>query len=633
MTSTPHVVYATRNSAKPIRVHVRPQYVPIIVVPGIMGSRLTDPRTDKLVWNPMGEPLGEGPCAFSVDPDRLQQIAAPLVPDETHRYDLKSKHDEIAHIKHWYNLIPDFYGDLAKHLAAMELPALEGRHLTPKVYCCGYDWRQDNARSAARLSGIVDEALRETGARKVIIVAHSMGGLVSRYYCRVLGGEAKVHHLILLASPTMGSPAAYAQLRQGLYGIYVKDIVTAAQTGDTATLTDEVIESGMQVMSGIATIASQGVDGIVGLFGDLLIAMSLGAGRFFTREESRYFARQVPALYQLLPNAVFCHQNPTWTIFDPLATGHRPTGFMLQLPTTLDVARAIGGDVSGGLLSGTERVAAQFQEDLDRAAAAGESVEVSGRALRNSMTLSEWGAGISSLMAEGRTGDAIKLMLELVDHCGRAFLDARSSRAFYSDIYTGLMDVVSLRAVSAANLALFFAFDSALTVDDRPREPLTPLAPIKDLFGMLGRKIGDAIAGPKKALDKQEMRNLIQAELDAHPPKLYMHPRTTNIYGHSVPGDGGAILIPRRLVSRDDSNLVKVLYISRPVPIGLPIALGDGTVPLASANPSNDLLSNPFVGDAVGLADKAHNTVPAHPDCFDAIDRAISEQIAEYPRD
>ncbi|MEZ4389656.1 MAG: hypothetical protein R3A48_01065 [Polyangiales bacterium] len=634
MAVTPRVVYAARDTADPVPVHVRPKFLPIVVIPGIMGSRLTDPRTGELAWNPMGEPLGDGPGAFTADFERIQQVAAPLVPDETHRYERASQHREVQHIKHWYNLIPEFYGDLAKHLAALQIEALEARHLTPRVYCCGYDWRQDNARSASRLAGIVDEALRETGARKVILVAHSMGGLVARYFCRVLGGESKVHQLILLASPTLGSPAAYAQLRKGLYGVYVKDISTAAQTGDDEVLADELVDAGMQVFGGVASIASQGASAIAPVFGDLLIAFSLGAGRFLTRDESRYFARQIPALYQLLPNAAFCNRFRDWVIFDPMATGHRPTGFMLQLPTALDLLGALGGaSVTDALLSGSERVAAQLRDGLEAAAAGGESAEVSGRALRSSMTLGEWGEAIATLMAEGETGEAIALMLELVEHAGRAFVDARSSRALYGDIYTGLLDIVSLRALSATNLALALAFDEALTVDDRPRDPLTLLTPVKEVFGTLGRLIGDAASGPKKALDKQEMRNLIQAELDAHPPRVYMHPRTFNVYGRGVPGDGGAIVVPRALVSRDDSNLVKVTVLSRPVPIGLPHALGDGTVPEASANPPPELLSNPFVGEPVGLADKSHNVVPAHRDAFAAIDRAIGEQIAHYPLD
>ncbi len=48
MPSAPRVVYATRDTTSPVTVHVRPQELPIIVVPGIMGSRLTDPRTDDL---------------------------------------------------------------------------------------------------------------------------------------------------------------------------------------------------------------------------------------------------------------------------------------------------------------------------------------------------------------------------------------------------------------------------------------------------------------------------------------------------------------------------------------------------------------------------------------------------------
>ncbi len=629
MPPAPRVVYATRNTAKPVAVHVPPRELPIVVVPGIMGTRLTDPRTDELVWNPLGEPLGEGPGVFAVDPERLMQVSAPLVPDETHRYDLASQHRQVAHIKHWYNLIPKFYGDLAKHLAGMQLAALEARHLTPKVYCCGYDWRQDNARSAARLADVVDEALRETGAPKVILVAHSMGGLVSRYYCRALGGEAKVHQLVLLASPTMGAPAAYAQLRRGLYGLYVKDISTAAQRGDDEVLVDEVVEASMQTLTGLSNIASQGASAIPSLLGDLLLAMSLGAGRFFTREESRYFTRQMPALYQLLPTAAFCHQHPTWVLFDPLATGHRPTGFMLQLPTSLDLASAVTGTPSGALLMGAERASAQLADALAKAAAEGESAEVSGRALRNAMSVGDWGAAVSAHMAAGELGEAVALLLEMVDHCGRAFVDGRS---LYTDIYTGLLDVPSLRAVSAANLALAFAFDDALTIDPHPRDPVTPLTPIKALVGMIGQRIGDAIAGPQKALLKQEMRNMIQAELERHPPKAYMHPRTTNIYGHAVPGDGGAVLVPKGLLSRDDSNLVKVLYLQRPVPFGLPHALGDGTVPVASSNPAPELLSNPFVGAPVGLADKGHNTVPAHADAFAAIDRAIAEQIVHYPR-
>ena len=57
-----------------------------------------------------------------------------------------------------------------------------------------YDWRRDNRSSARRLKKFVDvhlKAWRESSGNdeaKVILLAHSMGGLVSRYYLEVLGG-------------------------------------------------------------------------------------------------------------------------------------------------------------------------------------------------------------------------------------------------------------------------------------------------------------------------------------------------------------------------------------------------------------------------------------------------------------
>lgn len=631
MPAAPRVVYATRGE-RPVSVHVRPAELPIVVIPGIMGSRLTDPRTDELVWNPMGIPLGEGPGIFQADPDRLSQASASLVPDETHPYELASHHRQVSHIKHYYNLIPDFYGALARYLAAMQNATLTELHLTPRVYCCGYDWRQDNARSAARLASVVDEALRETGARQVIIVAHSMGGLVARYYCRVLGGESKVHQLVLLASPTMGSPAAYAQTRRGLYGIYFRDLVKAARDGDDEVLVEEGIESGMQALSGIGHIGHAGAGGIASTLGDLMLAMSFGSGRFFSREESRYFARQIPAIYQLLPSSVFCHHHPNWVVFDPMATGHRPTGFMVQLPTAFDSVLGVLTGSAPSLSSGAERVAAQFADALEKAKESGESAEVSGRALRNSMTMPEWAAALEKHLTAMEFGEAVGLLLELFEQSKRGFIDGRSNRALYTDIYAGLLDVPSLRALTASNLETALAFDRALTVDHTERAPISLFEMLKTAFSALLPKMGDSGKKSREEMLKEEMKNIVQAALDAHPPKVYMHPRTTNIYGAGVQGDGGAVLIPKAVISRDDTNLVKVQYLPRPGVLGLPLSSGDGTVPEVSANPPNAWLSHPFVGEPICINHRGHNEVPADAETHAAIEKAIVEQLVHYPR-
>ncbi len=59
-------------------------------------------------------------------------------------------------------------------------------------------------RFAEQLGAKIDAVLAATGARGVVIVAHSMGGLVSRAYLRRYGG-AKVRRLITIGAPHRGS--------------------------------------------------------------------------------------------------------------------------------------------------------------------------------------------------------------------------------------------------------------------------------------------------------------------------------------------------------------------------------------------------------------------------------------------
>lgn len=80
-------------------------------------------------------------------------------------------------------------------------------HLTPD------DGSYDNESThefAADLASMIDDVIRATGSPKVDIVAHSMGGLVTRSYLAFFGGNAKVEHVVLLASPHLGVPFATA---------------------------------------------------------------------------------------------------------------------------------------------------------------------------------------------------------------------------------------------------------------------------------------------------------------------------------------------------------------------------------------------------------------------------------------
>ncbi len=66
----------------------------------------------------------------------------------------------------------------------------------------------DVIASAAKLRDFVQGVLRETGAEKVDIVAHSEGGLVARYYIKELGGVASVDDLVTISTPHRGTVIA-----------------------------------------------------------------------------------------------------------------------------------------------------------------------------------------------------------------------------------------------------------------------------------------------------------------------------------------------------------------------------------------------------------------------------------------
>ncbi|MGW2680854.1 esterase/lipase family protein [Streptomyces sp. NPDC001436] len=78
-----------------------------------------------------------------------------------------------------------------------------------RLYQWSYPGKQSNATTASRLAEEIDRVLAATGASKVDLVTHSMGGLSSRYYLKNLAGGAKVDAWVSLAGPNHGTDAAY----------------------------------------------------------------------------------------------------------------------------------------------------------------------------------------------------------------------------------------------------------------------------------------------------------------------------------------------------------------------------------------------------------------------------------------
>lgn len=684
MTTKPRIGYAVLNQKA--RLHAPLRYLPIIIVPGIMGTRLTDAKSGELIWNPLGKPLGDGPQPFAVNNERLSQTSSELVPDETHGYDYDEddKEKEIQGIKHFYNLVGDFYGKLAKAMAKLDCGQSGEYQLKPRVYCAGYDWRLDNAKAALRLAGVVEEALRETGERKVILLGHSMGGMVSRYYCRVLGGESRVHALFLLASPTLGAPAAYTQLKHGPPGFYLKDMLQTENTRDSVTEAFQEAAMGETAIANLTNIAPEGAalaaagaskearhlamkgrrkTSIVGLLGEMFVILSLGAGRWITRKESTYFTRQMPAIYQLLPSSLYSREHKNWMIFDPLATGHPPTGYMIIFPTLLDLASSLASGIGNALSSATSKKGDKMKDDIKAFFNPEDAEYTSGRATRNRQTLEERVASIVRAVKNDNTGaapgqeksvmeseaDAAKQIIELYQRAQKSFMDCTNNRQVYDDIYTGLLDIIELRAICASSLQLSYRFDEALTVNPRVEAGTTPLDLVQGLLGpvltplgvglgkiegvvadgvtsFVGAAIGATFtkqhdfnpgerfsrAEADRATDgtkKKAREDRDAADRIKNKPLVYMPPNTFNAYCTTEEVEPGCLLLATDIVSNDDSNFLRMILLPYSLALALPQlamgadhssgmasqAFGDGTVPTVSSNPDPALLSRQFV--------------------------------------
>jgi len=151
---------------------------PVVLIHGIMGSRLEDSETGREVW------YGNlGRLAFSayrnvaleIDPVSLEPKPSSMVP---------STLAEQAAGK-------DFYGSITRTLEqagqyTRARPGEPQKRGSRSYYVFLYDWRQDNVKSAQQLYRFIDQIRHDYSnpQLKVDLIAHSMGGLIARYFLR-----------------------------------------------------------------------------------------------------------------------------------------------------------------------------------------------------------------------------------------------------------------------------------------------------------------------------------------------------------------------------------------------------------------------------------------------------------------
>jgi pimeloyl-ACP methyl ester carboxylesterase len=183
----------------------------IVIVPGYMGSKLRDRNTGEIVWldipgllqNPfkIGDAIDTMLKKMSYPNDDLEPagilddvlIAPPWVKQEQYGR-------LIEKLREWkYKIDPQDIrpGDLA-------------------AYTFSYDWRQDNRISARQLGRAIEGWQQRHPGAKAWLIAHSNGGIISRWYIQQEGGRDHVGKLLLMGSPWDGAPKSIRVLMEGM---------------------------------------------------------------------------------------------------------------------------------------------------------------------------------------------------------------------------------------------------------------------------------------------------------------------------------------------------------------------------------------------------------------------------------
>jgi len=227
-----------------------PDRNPIIVIPGVLGSKLVDTDSGTVAWGEIGRGL-ENPKKD----EEIRRIALPMHEGKT----LQELRDNVITDSVLESIKITIYGVTVEKNAYGNILASLGvggfinenygetktidygdRHYTSFQFA--YDWRRDLVEAAKQLHEYILEkrtyVQKEIAKRhgienkdvKFNIVAHSMGGLVARYYLRygvadlpddgslpplTWAGSRFVEQVVLIGTPNAGSIDTFRLLIEG----------------------------------------------------------------------------------------------------------------------------------------------------------------------------------------------------------------------------------------------------------------------------------------------------------------------------------------------------------------------------------------------------------------------------------
>lgn len=144
--------------------------------------------------------------------------------DTLHLHELDATVD--AQVKRWvmpHQAVPLIYAGIVDEIR-------DEMDEQPYAYVFTYDWRKDNRLAAQALSEFIDRVLRVAGVhekivgrsapRQVVLLGHSMGGLVIKWCATQIVSARKIAKIITIATPFRGSLKAVEALLPGARNLF-----------------------------------------------------------------------------------------------------------------------------------------------------------------------------------------------------------------------------------------------------------------------------------------------------------------------------------------------------------------------------------------------------------------------------
>ncbi len=173
----------------------------VVLLPGILGSVLE--RDGKEVWAPSPGAIGRALWTLGRSVRSLALDGDPWEQDDLGDAVVATRVMPDVHI------VPGLWG-IDGYTAISRLVCDHFDVVPGETYVeFPYDWRRDNRVAARRLRQVVDEKLHAQRQRnpsaKLVLIGHSMGGLVARYFLECLDGWRDTRTLITFGTPHRGS--------------------------------------------------------------------------------------------------------------------------------------------------------------------------------------------------------------------------------------------------------------------------------------------------------------------------------------------------------------------------------------------------------------------------------------------